>query len=116
MSGADPPTLGSYPQECLACRKHTPPPPNLAKAQPGGPYHKVPARPQSFHGGGAGPCLGLKPPLARTPAHVAAPDPHEQAHLGRTVPAGAVPTAAPPARTRPGPAWWLAVRLRRGAA
>lgn len=38
------------------------------------------------------------------------------AYLGSTAPAGAVPTAAPPARKRPGPAWWPAARTRRGAA
>lgn len=34
------------------------------------------------------------------------PPPDPAAHLGRTAPAGAAPAAAPPARTRPGPAWW----------
>lgn len=41
---------------------------------------------------------------------MAALAPTRLAHLERTAPAGAVPTAAPPARTRPGPAWWPAAR------
>lgn len=47
---------------------------------------------------------------------MAALAPTRPAHLGRTVPTGAVPAAAPPAHTHPGPAWWSAARPRRGAA
>lgn len=47
---------------------------------------------------------------------MAALAPTRPAHLGRTVPTGAVPAAVPPAHTHPGPAWWSAARPRRGAA